>query len=309
VEGSAVCSLVRTAKSSTTPTDLRSLVLSTLLLLVPATVAAQTTAQAALSSALRLTPAVGVVLDVKSGRLIAAVKTAEAARQRSAPGSTLKPLFLTAALEQREVFPQTKVFCRRDLHIREGNREWNLACTHPQSDVAFTAREALAYSCNRYFAALADRIPPRQASAILERYGLAPTTPTSQQQKELLVLGVAGVTVSPAQMAIAYRKLALKLADARAPAALDAVREGLKDSVNYGMAHNAAVPEMEIAGKTGTASDLGQSWSHGWFAGTGYLGHEEYVVVIYLPRGNGADAAGLAQHFFLAAKASTAFPR
>ena len=295
--------------SSTTRTDLWGLLFSTLLLLSPFTLAAQTTAQVALSSALRATPAVGVVLNVKSGRLVAAVKAPEARRLRSAPGSILKPLFLTAALEQQEVLPQTTVFCRRDLHIREGNREWNLACTHPQSDVAFTAKEALAYSCNQYFAELADRIPPRQASAILESYGLAPTTPTSQQQKELLVLGVAGVTVSPTQMAIAYRKLALVLADDRAPAALDAVREGLKDSVSYGMAHNAAVPEMEIAGKTGTASDPGQLWSHGWFAGTVYLGHEEYVVVIYLPHGNGADAAGLAQHFFLAAKASTAFPR
>jgi membrane peptidoglycan carboxypeptidase len=285
---------------------------STLLLLFSASLAAQTTAQTALSSALRATPAIGVVLDVRSGRLLATVGSAEGAR-RSAPGSILKPLFLTAVLEQREVLPQTTVFCRRSLHIREGNREWNLACTHPQSDVAFTAKEALAYSCNQYFATLADRIPPRQATAILESYGLALTTPTNQEQKELLVLGVAGVTVSPVQMAAAYRKLALELDDARAPAALDAVREGLKDSVRYGMAHNAAVPGMEIAGKTGTASDLGQSpglfWTHGWFAGTVYLGQKEYVVVIYLPHGNGADAARLAQHFFLAAKASTAFPR
>ena len=326
MEGPAVSFLVHTANakpgfptrlyknklwhpSSATRTDLRSLLFSTLLLLFPASLPAQTTTQVALSSALRATPAVGVVLDVKSGRLVAAVKAPEAARQRSTPGSILKPLFLTAALEQREVLPQTKVFCRRDLHIREGNREWNLACTHPRSDAAFAAKEALAYSCNRYFAALADRIPPRQAAAILESYGLAPTTPTSQEQKELLVLGVAGVTVSPTQLAIAYRKLALELADAQAPAALDAVREGLKDSVNYGMAHNAVVPGMEIAGKTGTASDQGQSWSHGWFAGTGYLGHKEYVVVIYLPRGNGADAALLAQRFFLATKVSAASGR
>jgi cell division protein FtsI/penicillin-binding protein 2 len=297
---------------STTPTDLRLLLNSTLLLLFSASLAAQTAAQAALYSALRSTPAVGIVLDVRSGRLLATVGSAEGAR-RSAPGSILKPLFLTAALEQREVLPQTTVFCRRSLHIREGNREWNLACTHPQSDIAFTAKEALAYSCNQYFATLADRIPPRQATAILESYGLALTTPTNQEQKELLVLGVAGVTVSPAQMAAAYRKLALELDDARAPAALDAVREGLKDSVRYGMAHNAAVPGMEIAGKTGTASDAGQPpgqfWSHGWFAGTARFGHEEYVVVIYLPRGNGADAAGLAQHFFLAAKAPTAHPQ
>jgi cell division protein FtsI/penicillin-binding protein 2 len=281
---------------------------SILLLSFSASLAAQTTAQAALSSALRATPAIGVVLDVRSGRLLATVGSAEGAR-RSAPGSILKPLFLTAALEQQEVLPQTTVFCRRSLHIREGNREWNLACTHPQSDVTFAAKEALAYSCNQYFAILADRIPPRQATSILESYGLALTTPTNQEQKELLVLGVAGVTVSPAQMAAAYRKLALELDDARAPVALDAVREGLKDSVRYGMAHNAAVPGMEIAGKTGTASDAGQPWSHGWFAGTARFSHEEYVVVIYLPRGNGADAAGLAQHFFLAAKAATAHPQ
>ncbi len=88
----------------------------------------------------------------------------------------------------------------------------------PQSDVAFAAKEALAYSCNRYFAELADRIPPAQASAILERYGLGQTPiPQSREQKELLVLGVTGVAVSPAQMAVAYRKLALELDEGRGP--------------------------------------------------------------------------------------------
>jgi len=256
--------------------------------------------QAALSSALRATPAVGVLVDVSSGRLLAAVQADEATTQLSAPGSILKPLFLAAALEQLEVLPQTTVFCRRSLYITGQTREWNLACTHPQSDVAFAAREALAYSCNRYFAELADRIPPRQATATLAHYGLVPLhAPQSREQKELLVLGLEGIAVSPAQMATAYRKLALELD--HAPAALDAVRQGLRDSVSYGMAHHAAVPGIEIAGKTGTASDAGKAWSHGWFAGTGYLGHEEVVIVIYVPCGNGADAARLAQHFFLAA--------
>jgi stage II sporulation protein D len=272
------------------------LVLSALLL-SPLTLAAQTTAQAALTSALRGTPAAGVVVDVKSGRQLAVVK---ATSERHAPGSILKPLFLAAALDQRDVLPGTTVFCRRSLHISYGSQEWNLACTHPQSDVAFAAKEALAYSCNRYFAELADRIPPAQASAILEHYGLGQTPiPQSREQKELLVLGVAGIAVSPAQMAVAYRKLALELDQTKAPA----VREGLRDSVRYGMAHNAAVTGMEIAGKTGTAGDGAQGRSHGWFAGTGYLGTEEVVMVIYLPGGNGADAARLAHDFFLAARA------
>ena len=270
-----------------------------LLVFIPLNSVAETRAQAALSSTLRGTSAVGIVVDVTGGSLLAAVKGAEAKSSLSAPGSILKPLFLAAALEQREVLPQTTVFCRRNLHITDETREWNLACTHPQSNVAFTAREALAYSCNRYFAELADRIPPAQVVAILEHYGLAPLyPPQSRAQKELLVLGVAGIVVSAAQMASAYGKLARELD--QAPGTLEAVRQGLKDSVSYGMAHYAAVPGIEIAGKTGTASDAGESWSHGWFAGTGYIRHKEVVIVIYLPRGNGADAARLAQQFFLA---------
>jgi membrane peptidoglycan carboxypeptidase len=256
---------------------------------------AETPPQAALSSALQSTPAVGVVVDVTSGRLLATVNGEEA--QLSTPGSILKPLFLAAALEQKEVLPQTTVFCRRTLYITDQSREWNMACTHPQTNVAFAAREALAYSCNRYFAELADRIPPPRAAAILAHYGLVPLhPPQSREQKELLVLGVEGILVSPAQMATAYRKLALELD--HAPAPLDAVRQGLRDSVSYGMAHDAAVPGLEIAGKTGTASDPGKTWSHGWFAGTSYLDHQEVVLVIYVPRGNGADAARLAERFF-----------
>jgi stage II sporulation protein D len=271
------------------------LVLSSLLLLSPPTLAAQTTAQSALTSALRSTPAAGLVVDVKTGRQLAAVK---ATNERHAPGSILKPLFLAAAIEQHEVQPATTVFCRRNLHISDGTHDWNLACTHPQSDVAFAAKEALAYSCNRYFAELADRIPPAQASAILEHYGLAPASiPQSREQKELLVLGVAGIAVSPAQIAGAYRRLALELDQGKAPAVL----EGLRDSVTYGMAHNANVPGMEIAGKTGTAGAEAQGRSHGWFAGIGHLGHDEVVVVIYLPLGNGGDAARLARAFFVAA--------
>jgi stage II sporulation protein D len=269
------------------------------LLFFPPLAWAQTTAQAALSSALRNSPAVGVVFDLTSGRRVAVFGPAEAENLRSTPGSILKPLFLAGALLHQQVQPQSTVFCRRDLHISAGRRDWNLACTHPQSNVAFAAQEALAYSCNRYFANLADRISPAQTTAILEHYGLAAAKiPETREEKELLVLGVAGISVSPAQVAGAYRKLALELDDQR----LEAVREGLYNSVRYGMAHNAFVPGMEVAGKTGTASDTIQGSSHGWFAGVGSFHQEQVVTVIYLPRGNGADAARLAQQFFLATR-------
>ena len=109
----------------------------------------------------------------------------------------------------------------------------------------------------------------------------------------MLVLGVSGIAVSPTQIASAYRKLALELDNPRAPTVLSPVREGLRDSVRYGMANNAAIPGIDIAGKTGTSND------GGWFAGVGSFAQEQIVLVIHLPRGNGADAARLAQRFFL----------
>jgi stage II sporulation protein D len=266
------------------------LVLLLTMLLLPFVVQAETSPQTALSSALRATPAVGVVVDLQTGRLLATVKDAN----RSAdPGSILKPLFLAAALQQDEILPQTTVFCRRNLQIVDGVHEYKLPCTHPQSDVAFAAQEALAYSCNQYFAALADRIPTSELATILQHYGLprAPT-PLTREQKQLLVLGVGGIAVSPAQIAAAYRKLFLELD--KSPGS--AVGQGLKDSVRFGMAHNAAVTGVEVAGKTGTTT------RGGWFAGSAPLGHEHVVIVIYLPRGNGADAARLAQHFFVTSK-------
>jgi len=269
------------------------------LLFVSPLMGAASTAQTALSSALGDSPAVGVVLDLKSGQRVAVFRPAVAESLRSTPGSILKPLFLAAALRHQQVQPQNTVFCRRDLHISADQRDWNLPCTHPQTDIAFDAQDAIAYSCNRYFASLADRIAPEQTMAILEHYGLGPAkTPETREEKELLVLGVAGITVSPLQVATAYRKLALELDGSP----MDAVREGLSNSVRYGMAHNAFVPGMEIAGKTGTASDSMQGSSHGWFAGMGALDHEQVVIVIYLPHGNGAEAARLAQHFFLATR-------
>ena len=157
------------------------------ILLLPFAGRAETSAQAALSSALRATPAVGVVLDLKTGRPVATVKDAG---QAAAPGSILKPLFLAAALEQREVLPQTTVFCRRSLRIVDGVHSYNLPCTHPQSEVAFSAQDALAYSCNQYFAALADRIAAPRLAAILQHYGLPrPPSPLTREQKQLLVLG------------------------------------------------------------------------------------------------------------------------
>jgi cell division protein FtsI/penicillin-binding protein 2 len=170
--------------------------------------------------------------------------------------------------------------------------------------------DALAYSCNTYFANLANRMPPQTLRETADHYGLShPThlfttestgdiiTPHTTEDKQLFVLGLAGITASPAQIAFAYRKLWLELNRPESQSMLRPVTLGLRESVQSGMAHNADTPGVELIGKTGTASDPSHPHSHGWFAGIATLRERQIVIVIYLPNANGGDAAALARRF------------
>ena len=258
--------------------------------------------QTTLQTSLHSTPATAIILDAQTGQLLASVKPLEAARLQTLPGSILKPLFLAEALRRNAIQPTTKVFCRRDLHINGRD----LQCTHPQKNITFDAAEALAYSCNTYFADLAKRLSPQTLQDTAAHYGLGrtphlfpnetegtTTTPHTEAEKQLFVLGLAGITASPAQIAIAYTKLWRELNNPQ----LDPVAKGLRDSVQFGMAHNAAQQGIDLIGKTGTAADPANPHSHGWFAGIATLHARPIIIVIYLPNANGADAATLARHF------------
>jgi cell division protein FtsI/penicillin-binding protein 2 len=241
------------------------------------------TVQAALAKALGTTQASAVVLDLKTGSSIAVVGEPRSAT----PGSTLKPLLLEYALRHGIVTPQTKVFCHRSLRV--GDR--SLPCTHPANEDVFTAETALAESCNTYFADMAQRFSsPDLERALREaRIPHRPLDRATPEERELTVLGLSGVMVTPVELAQAYRVLATSL-EADGP-----IERGLAGSVNYGMANAVAVPGMMILGKTGTAINPGESWTHGWFAG---ILPGRLVVVVLVPNGDGGVAAHLARGFF-----------
>lgn len=237
----------------------------------------------ALAGAVRGTHASAVVLDLRTGALLASAGTAP----RSTPGSTLKPLLLQYALDHGIVRPETQVYCRRNLHI--GNRA--LPCTHPADEPLFDAERALAESCNTWFAHMARRFTSPQLDAALESAHLqhASLDGASIEQRQLTVLGLSKVTATPPELARSYRDLLIRI-----PSEGTVVR-GLRESVEIGMANPAAVPGIEILGKTGTASNVGESWTHGWFVGAipGRV-----LIVIYIPHGDGGTAARLAHIFF-----------
>lgn len=77
---------------------------------------------------------------------------------------------------------------------------------------------------------------------------------------------------------------------------LAAIRAGMRGSVQYGAGKRAAVPGMDIAGKTGTAEfgpqrPDGSYAQHAWFTGFYPFDDPQYVVTVYFDLGVGGDKA------------------
>ena len=253
-----------------------------------------------------------LVLDIASGHLIGARHLDEAARTLAAPGSTLKPLALYGLVARGRWDPARRVACSRRLRI--GGR--SLDCSHPASG-PMDARDALAWSCNSYFASVARTLAPGELRALLAPTGLLGQTgllaqtglvdgtrggeavadlrdPLTEDQNSLALLGVDGVRVTPLELAVAYRWLGLQLAEHEGSAAAEVLGLGLKDSASYRMARAAAWGGVPVAGKTGTANLGPGTGSHGWFVGLVPAEHPTVVLAVYLPAGRGADAATVA---------------
>jgi cell division protein FtsI/penicillin-binding protein 2 len=247
-----------------------------------------------------------VVLDIATGRVLAGSHLTEAAHTLAAPGSTLKPLVLYGLIASGRWDPSRRIACSRKLRI--AGRSLN--CSHPPADppgAPFDARQALAWSCNTYFAGVAATLAPGELrrllapTGLLGQTGLAPAEaiaefrdPRTADEAGLTLLGVDGIRVTPLELAAAYRWLALQLAVHSGSAAAQVVQAGLADSASFGIAASASLGGVPVAGKTGTANLGPGTPSHGWFAGLAPAAKPSVVVAVYLPAGHGANAAQVA---------------
>lgn len=85
---------------------------------------------------------------------------------------------------------------------------------------------------------------------------------------------------------------------------LKVVRDAMRRSVTDGVAKNAAVADIQVAGKTGTA-EFGQRLAngkyetHGWFVGFAPYGDPQIAVAVFVQRGGGGpDASPAAAKIF-----------
>ncbi len=252
-----------------------------------------------------------VVLDVKAGRILAQHRLDVAARTLAHPGSTLKPFTLLALLESGKTEPSSSWVCPRKLVI-SGRR---LDCTHVRTAEALDAITALAYSCNAYFTHFAERLTDRELSESLVRAGLSSPTGLTEpevmgrirpaanlDERRLQAVGEANVEITPLELLAAYRRLALQRRESATPApALATVFAGLEGSTDYGMGRLAQPAEIEVAGKTGTASSSAGQWTHAWFVGYAPAKAPEIALVVFLERGRGGtSAASVAREIFAA---------
>jgi SpoIID/LytB domain protein len=116
-----------------------------------------------------------IVMDAQSGRVRALVNPHAAFAEAAMPGSTMKPFTALAALRAGLIDPESRTVCPG----RFTGQDFSLACVHADHLPPFTPAQAIAYSCNYYFATLGQRLGRDDLIQTLRSFGFGQEGPLS----------------------------------------------------------------------------------------------------------------------------------
>ncbi len=275
-----------------------------------------------------------VVMDLQTGRIRAVVNPRLAFQQASPPGSTIKPFTTLTALRAGLIDENSRTKCGE--HYRR--KGVNAVCSHERNLPPLNTTQAIAYSCNYYFATLAERIKEDDLTRTLSDFGFGRPTGLSNVEETAGVLLRSGwgpenaigegrtLQVTPIQLLTAYAALANGghlfqpgiAANAGftpkiiAEAPLDAAERkiligGMSGAITFGTAEKAKLNSLPVTviGKTGTSRPLQGFRFNGWFVGLSFPsdkitggGNAQLGVVVFLRNAHGAEAAELARPIF-----------
>jgi SpoIID/LytB domain protein len=113
-----------------------------------------------------------IIMDAQTGRVRAVVNPQLAFGTPMMPGSTMKPFTALAALRSGLIDADTRTVCPG----RFTGRDFSVACVHDDHLPPFTPSQAIAYSCNYYFATLGERLSRDQLVGTLRQFGFGQST-------------------------------------------------------------------------------------------------------------------------------------
>jgi len=124
-----------------------------------------------------------IVMDPRSGRVRAIVNSETAYSQALMPGSAIKPFTALAALRAGLIDQDSRTVCPG----RFTGLSFSLPCVHADHLPPFNPAQAIAYSCNYYFATLGQRLGRDQLVATLREFDFGEPTGVADSESPGLV--------------------------------------------------------------------------------------------------------------------------
>ena len=119
-----------------------------------------------------------IIMDPRTGRVRALVNPDGAYRQPLMPGSAMKPFTALAALRAGLIDENSRSVCPG----RFTGLSFSLPCVHADHLPPFSPSQAIAYSCNYYFATLGQRLGRDRLIETARQFGLGQPTGISDQE-------------------------------------------------------------------------------------------------------------------------------
>jgi stage II sporulation protein D len=234
-----------------------------------------------------------LVMDPHTGRIRAVVNPRLAFEQSFPPGSTIKSFTALTAMRAGLIDNESRTLCRG----RFTSESIDVVCSHPKSKTPFSLSQALAYSCNYFFATMSGRLSFDAFKSTLASAGFGAKTGVNATEstgtlrdsdwrvRDLLGEG-DNLLVTPIQLLTAYSALMngghlfrpqvsddeKSVSDERATFHIEASQraalvKGMRGAVVYGTAEKAGLSKLPIFvfGKTGTSSASNGFRRQGWF--------------------------------------------
>jgi SpoIID/LytB domain protein len=124
-----------------------------------------------------------IVMDAQTGRVRAAVNPEAAYAQAMMPGSSIKPFTTLAALRAGLIEEDSRTVCPG----RFTGLSFSLPCVHANHLPPFNPSQAIAHSCNYYFATLGQRLGPDKLIQTLRQFGFGQPSGLNSREASGLV--------------------------------------------------------------------------------------------------------------------------